>query len=156
MCVVVFSAWAFRVLYIIFTCVCEHAPDKEREYEGATPPSHTTNPQPPPTPKIITPREVSLKPGEQGAKMQVVLPDPKGQKDRALRFLPTVASPDPIVARENAALLALLHVRTVMVVVVCEWFWVGVGRFGPCRGGPTLHSTHPFHNPHVIHTPIHR
>lgn len=47
--------------------------------------------------------------------MQVVLPDPKGQHDRALRFLPTVASPDATVARENAALLALLHVR----VCVC-------------------------------------
>lgn len=60
-------------------------------------------------------REVSLKPGEKGAKAQVVLPDPKGQTDRALRFLPTVASPDSTVARENAALLALLHVRTFVV-----------------------------------------
>ena len=66
-----------------------------------------------------TNREVSLKPGEKGAKAQVILPDPKGQADRALRFLPTVASPDSTVARENAALLALLHVRTFVVACAC-------------------------------------
>lgn len=38
----------------------------------------------------------------------MVLPDPK-LPERNLRFLPTVTSEDDAVARENAALLALLH-----------------------------------------------
>lgn len=89
----------------------------------------TQPPQTPTPPPPQTHREVSLKPGEQGVKMQVVLPDPKGQKDRALRFLPTVASPDSTVAKENAALLALLHVRWCLCV---NGFWFG---FGLAHGG---------------------
>lgn len=64
--------------------------------------------------------------------MQVVLPDPKGQKDRALRFLPTVASPDSTVAKENAALLALLHVRWCLCV---NGFWFGLGLGWPMAAG---------------------
>ena len=38
----------------------------------------------------------------------MVLPDPKN-KEKSLRFAPTLTSEDGTVAKENAALLALLH-----------------------------------------------
>ncbi|KAM3570525.1 hypothetical protein VYU27_007404, partial [Nannochloropsis oceanica] len=50
-----------------------------------------------------------IRPGDKGCKMQVVLPDPKKQREKDLRFEPTVCSDDSHGARENAALLALLH-----------------------------------------------
>ncbi|EWM20317.1 atp-dependent rna [Nannochloropsis gaditana] len=52
--------------------------------------------------------QVSLLAGDKGIKMQVILPDPK-HRDKSLRFLPTVSSADASQAKENAALLALLH-----------------------------------------------